>query len=51
VAEIEDSGQQEFLDWGCVAGAMNELNHKAEVLEYLETYIFNSGKCLVLYRP
>jgi hypothetical protein len=51
VAEVEDSGQQELLNWVCVAGAMNELNQKAEVLDYLETYIFNSGKCLAVYRP
>ena len=51
VAEIEDAGQQELLNWVCGAGAMNELGQKAEVLDYLETYIFNSGKCLAVYRP
>jgi len=51
LAEVEDSGQQELLNGVCVAGAMNELKQKSEVLEYLETYIFNSGKCLAVYRP
>ena len=51
VADIEDSGQQEFLNWVCLAGAMNEMGQKADVLDYLETHIFNSGKCLAVYRP
>lgn len=51
VAQIEEAGQQEFLNWVCVAGAMHELHQKVEILDYLETYIFNSGKCLAMYKP
>ena len=51
VAEIEDAGQQELLNWVCLAGAMHEVGQKADVLEYLETHIFNSGKCQAVYRP
>ena len=51
VSDIEDSGQQEFLNWVCLAGAMHEMGQKADVLDYLETHIFNSGKCLAVYRP
>jgi hypothetical protein len=51
VAEIEDAGQQEFLNWVRVDGAMHELPQKVEILDYLETYIFNSGKCLAMDRP
>ena len=51
VKEIEDSGQQEFLNWVCLAGAMAEMGQKPQVLDYIETMIFNSGKCLAVYRP
>ena len=51
VSDIEDSGQQKFLNWVCLAGAMHEMGQKADVLDYLETHIFNSGKCLAVYRP
>ena len=51
VKDIEDSGQQEFLNWVCLAGAMAETGQKPQVLDYIETMIFNSGKCLAVYRP
>ncbi len=52
VAEIEASGQQELMSWICVAGAMNELGQKGEVVDYLETAgVFNSGKCLAVWKP
>ncbi|MFQ6030708.1 MAG: extradiol ring-cleavage dioxygenase [Dehalococcoidia bacterium] len=51
-SEIEETGQQEFLNWVCVAGAMHELGQKGEVVDYIETAgVFNSGKCLAVYRP
>ncbi len=51
-AEIEDSGQQELLSWVCLAGAMHVLGQKPDVIDYLETAgVFNSGKCLAVYRP
>lgn len=52
VAEIEAAGQQELMSWICVAGAMHELGQKGEVVDYLETAgVFNSGKCLAVWRP
>ncbi|MGQ4808099.1 2,3-dihydroxyphenylpropionate/2,3-dihydroxicinnamic acid 1,2-dioxygenase [Candidatus Entotheonellaceae bacterium PAL068K] len=51
VAEIEDAGQQELLTWVCLAGAMHEVGQKAAIIDYLETHIFNSGKCLAIYKP
>jgi hypothetical protein len=50
-AEIEASGQQELLNWMCLAGAMEELNYKAEIVDYVETYVLNSNKCLAVFRP
>jgi aromatic ring-opening dioxygenase LigB subunit len=49
--EIEAAGQQEMLNWMCLAGAMEELDRKAEILDYIETYVFNSEKCLALFKP
>jgi hypothetical protein len=50
-AEIEAAGQQELLNWMCLAGAMEELSYKAEIVDYVETYVLNSNKCLAIFRP
>ena len=49
--QIEDAGQQEMLNWMCLAGAMEELKRKPEILDYIETYVFNSQKCMALFKP
>ena len=49
--EIVESGQQEMLNWFCLAGAMTELSYKVEIVDYLETYVFNSEKCLAIFKP
>src|SRR5271165_2403590 len=48
--QIEDAGQQEFLNWVCLAGAMDALGRKAEIIDYVESYLFNSNKCFALFR-
>lgn len=45
--EIETAGEHEFRNWICLAGAMAD--RKAEVVDYLETYIFNSDKCFAIF--
>ena len=50
-ADIEDSGQQELLNWACLLGAMGELDRKPEILDYLETYVLNSNKCMAIFKP
>ena len=50
-AQIEDAGQQELLNWMCLAGAMAELERKPEIVDYYETYIFNSTKVLAAFKP
>ena len=50
-SQIEDAGQQELLNWMCLAGAMDELGRKPEIIDYYETYIFNSDKCLAVFKP
>jgi len=47
--ELEASGQHEILNWMVVAGAMEEMGHRAIVEEYIETYVFNSTKAFVAW--
>jgi hypothetical protein len=49
--DIEDSGQHEILNWVCLAGAMHELGQKIEIVDYVETYVFNSSKCFATAQP
>jgi len=30
---------------------MRELDRKPEILDYLETYVLNSNKCMAIFRP
>jgi hypothetical protein len=48
---VEASGQHEILNWVCLAGAMTELNYQVEVIDFVETYVFNSSKCFAVFRP
>jgi hypothetical protein len=47
--QLVDSGQHEFLNWICLAGAME--GRKANVLAWAETYTINSCKCVALFPP
>lgn len=51
LADIEESGQNEFLNWICLAGAMSELDYDAEIVDYVESYLFNSSKCFAVFGP
>jgi hypothetical protein len=46
--DIERPGAHEFRNWICLAGAM--WDRRAEILDYVETYILNSNKCLAVFR-
>jgi catalytic LigB subunit of aromatic ring-opening dioxygenase len=48
---IEDSGQQEMLNWMCLVGAMAELGRKPKESDLVETYLFNSSKCFAFFPP
>ena len=50
-AEIEDAGQHEILNWIVLAGAMSVLDRRCEIVDYVESYLFNSSKCFALFRP
>ena len=49
-AQVEDAGQQEMLNWMCLAGALSELQRKPEIVEFQQTYVHNSSKCLAVAR-
>jgi hypothetical protein len=48
VASVEDSGQQEILNWSCLAGAMSELGLAPKETGFLDTWIFNSSKAFLI---
>jgi hypothetical protein len=50
LAAIEDSGQQEVLNWMCLQGAMRELGRRPSESAFVESWIFNSNKCFAAYQ-
>jgi hypothetical protein len=50
-AEIDDAGQHELLNWITLAGAMAELDRSVEIIDFVETYVFNSSKCFAVFPP
>jgi hypothetical protein len=48
--DMEESGQQEVLNWVCLVGAMAELDRKVEVVDWVETWSFNAPKCLAVFK-
>jgi hypothetical protein len=49
--EVEDAGQHEILNWVCLAGALHELNYRPDFVDYAESYVFNSDKCMAVFTP
>jgi hypothetical protein len=50
-AAIEDSGQQEMLNWMCLAGALAQLKRRARETDFIDTWILNSSKCFLVAPP
>ena len=50
LAQIEDSGQHELLNWFCLIGAMAELGRRPDYAAFVETNIMNSNKVIAVYR-
>jgi hypothetical protein len=48
---VEESGQQEMLNWFCLAGAMSELQRKPAWSTWIESHVFNSNKCFAIFEP
>ena len=49
--ELIQAGQVEVPNWCAVIGAAYELGQAAEVLSFSPSHIFNSSKCVTLFRP
>ena len=49
LSQIEDSAQQEVLNWFALVGAMNELGMRVTWSDFVETYIFNSSKVAAIF--
>ncbi len=49
--DIEEAGQQEVLNWVCLAGAMHELDSKPEFIDFVGSWIFNSSKVMATFAP
>ena len=50
-ARVEDAGQQEILNWSCLAGALSELGRVPAEHGFVDTWIFNSSKVFVIAPP
>lgn len=48
---VEDSGQQEILNWMCLAGALSALDRKPVETGFVDTWIFNSSKAFLIAPP
>jgi hypothetical protein len=49
LSAVEDSGQQELLNWFALMGAMDELGYRATWSTFSQTYIFNSNKVAAVF--
>jgi hypothetical protein len=48
---VEDSGQQEILNWMCLVGALSALDRQPKVTGFVDTWIFNSSKTFLIAPP
>ena len=48
---VEESGQQEILNWSCLVGALHALGRKPKELGFVDTWIFNSSKTFLIAPP
>jgi hypothetical protein len=48
-AELEQAGQQEMLNWVCLAGAMDALERRPVWTELVETYVLAANKVFAVF--
>jgi hypothetical protein len=48
---IDECGEQEFLSWICLGGAMDVVRADSEVIDWLDTWVFNAAKCFAVFHP
>ena len=46
---VEEAGQQEILNWICLAGAMHELGTRPDFIDFVGSWIFNSNKVMATF--
>ena len=51
LAEIEDAGENEILNWLPLAGAMYETKQQPSYCEFMESWLMNSCKCVAIFPP
>ena len=51
LAQLEDAGQQEMLNWFALAGAMHALGAQLQWSDFVETHVLNSSKVAAVYTP
>jgi hypothetical protein len=51
LSQLEESGQQEMLNWYPLLGAMQETGANLEYSNFVETGILNSSKVAAVYSP
>jgi len=51
IEEVEAAGHHEMLNWHVLAGAMETLGRKPDIIDYVETFIFQSDKCFAAFPP
>ena len=51
LADVEDAGQHEMLNWFALCGAMSELGQLPVWSEFVETWVFNSDKVNAIFGP
>jgi len=39
------------LNWICLAGAMAALGQRPQVVDFVESWAFNSSKCFAVFPP
>lgn len=49
LAQVEDRGQQELLNWFCLVGAMAQLKRRPQSAVFIETCIMNSNKVIATF--
>jgi len=48
---VENSGQQEILNWMGLVGALDALDRKAKQTGFVDSWIFNSSKTFLIAPP
>jgi hypothetical protein len=50
LAEVEDCGLHEVLNWHCLVGAMAKLDYRMELLAWAGSWCFNTNKCMAIFK-